>query len=302
MSRLFALIIAGTHFLLLLASLSPIDEASAKDPSPTRASPQRIVSLTPSVTETLFALGVGDRLVGVTTYCDYPAQARRLPKIGNFSNPSVEAVLAKQPDLVVGVSQGANHETIRHMERLGLRVLLMSVSSLSDIFNSISLLSREVGRQQAGEKLKSLIQGSIDRVTERIAGTKRRRVLMVVGLRPLVAVGGGTYIDELLTLAGGENIAAVTSLPWPHLSREYVIAKAPQVIIEGGMGSEHDAPGKRWGDLSSIPAVKENRVYSYLSDKILRPGPRIGEALEELARLIHPERFVPPHEKSGKEK
>ena len=290
-----------TIWVLSLAVLFLPGEVLGKDPSsstPSMTVPQRIVSLAPSVTETLFALGVGDRLVGVTTYCDYPPQARLVPKIGSFVSPSVEAVLAKQPDLVVGVRE-TDREKIKRMERMGLRVVVISVSSLKDTFESIHFLAGIVGREEAGEKLGSQLQGQIDRIRARIAGAKRRRVLMLVGQRPMVAVGKGTFIDELLTLAGGENIAGVAPQPWPHLPTEYVVAKAPQVIIEGGMGSERGAPGKNWADLGSIPAVRDGRIYSYASDKILRPGPRVGEALEEIARLIHPECFVKDGKESG---
>lgn len=277
-------------WLLSFLVLSPTGESLGKGPSPA-APPRRIVSLAPSVTETLFALGAGERLVGATTFCDYPPEARRIPRIGTFVNPSVEAVLARQPDLVVAVRE-TDRETIRRMERLGLTVVVISVTSLQDTFRSIRLLADLTGRPEAGERLARRIQGQIDRVRRIIGGAERRRVLMLVGQRPMVAVGKGTYIDEILTLAGGENIAGVTLQPWPHLPAEYVVAKAPQVIIEGSMGSEQGAAEKNWAGLDSIPAVRDGRVYSYVSDKILRPGPRVGEALEEIARLIHPECFA----------
>jgi len=264
------------------------------------AVPNRIVSLAPSVTETLFALGLQDRVVGVTTYCDYPPEAKKIDKIGDFVNPSIEVILAKRPDLVIGVPEGTDQEKVKRMERLGLRVLLASVSSLSDILNSIKFIASVSGKKEAGEKLVLKIQAQINQVKRRVEGAQRRRVLLLVGLRPLVAVGKGTFIDELITLAGGENIAAAAPHPWPHLPVEYVVAKAPQVIIEGVMGSEREEPRKRWSDLKSIPAVKEDRIYFLPSDKILRPGPRVGVALEELGRLIHPECFDGSHGKRGK--
>jgi cobalamin transport system substrate-binding protein len=254
--------------------------------------PQRIVSLAPSVTETLFALGFGNRLVGVTTYCDYPAEALKLPKIGGFMSPSLEVIVSKRPDLVIGVSSATDPVKAREMERLGLKVTLISLASVSDILGSIKTIARLLGNPEAGEKLVDRITRQFDAVTKRVAPAPRRSTLLVVGLRPFVAVGGKNFIDELITLAGGENIANNAAQPWLNLPDEYVVAKAPQVIIEAGMGSERNQSAKHWADLKSIPAVKERRVYSYPSDKILRPGPRIGEGLEEIARRVHPECFA----------
>lgn len=256
------------------------------------ATPKRVVSLAPSVTETIFALGLGDRLVGVTTYCDYPAAAKRLPKIGGFMNPSLEAIVAKRPDLVIGVSGATDPAKAREMTGLGLRVNLISLSTLKDILDSIKTTARLLGAPAAGEALAGKIVAQIEDVKKHIQHVTRRSTLLVVGLRPLIAVGRKNFIDELITLAGGENIVGSASQPWLNVPEELVVAKAPQVIIEAGMGSERDDSNKRWRDLTSVPAVKEGRVYSYPSDKILRPGPRVGEALAEMARLIHPECFA----------
>jgi iron complex transport system substrate-binding protein len=254
--------------------------------------PHRVVSLAPSVTETLFALGLGDHLVGVTTSCDYPAQARKIPKIGGFMSPSLETIAAKRPDVVIGVSSATDPVKAREMERLGLKVTLISLASVNDILNSIKSIARLLGRPQAGERLVTRITLQMDQVKERVAPAPRRSTLLLVGLRPLIAVGGKNFIDELITLAGGKNIAGDATQPWLNLPDEYVVAKAPQVIIEAGMGSERDQALQHWADLKSIPAVQQGRVYRYPSDKILRPGPRIGEGLEEIARLLHPECFA----------
>jgi iron complex transport system substrate-binding protein len=254
--------------------------------------PRRVVSLAPSVTETLFALGFGARLVGVTTHCDYPPDVSKLSKVGGFMNPSLEIILAMRPDVVIGVQSATDPAKAREMERLGLKVTLISLASVRDILASIKSIARWLGSPQAGEKLVGKITAQIDQVKNRVARAPRRSTLLAVGLRPLVAVGGKNFIDELITLAGGENIAGNAPQPWLNLPDEYVVAKAPQVIIEAGMGSERGSADKNWADLGSIPAVKERRVYVYPSDKILRPGPRIGEGLEEIARLLHPECFV----------
>src|SRR5262245_23884628 len=254
-------------------------------------SPQRVVSLAPSVTETLFALDFGDRVVGVTTYCDYPSAAKRLPKIGGFINPSLEAIAATRPDLVIGVRDSSHPVKTKEIENLGIKVVLISVTSLDDILNSFRSIARLLGRSEAGNKLAHKVTRQFEEVKKRVAPVPRRSTLLAVGLRPLVAVGGKNFIDELISLAGGDNLAGNAAQPCLNLTDEYVVAKAPQVIIQAGMGSDRGTSAKYWGDLKSIPAVKEGRVYSYPSDKILRPGPRLGEGLEEIARLVHPECF-----------
>jgi len=282
--RLFALYfrLIGLFFFIALPSSS--DAASV-------GFSRRIVSLAPSLTETVFALGFGDRLVGVTNHCDYPAEAKNLPKVGDFMSPSLEVIAAQRPDLVIGVVGAIDPAKAREMERLGLNVALLSLSTVSEILSSFKRIAALLGYAEAGERLVRKLTLQFDKVTNRVAHTPRRSTLMVVGLRPLVAVGGKNFLDELITLAGGANIARNAPQPWLNLPDEYVVAKAPQIIIEAGMGSDTAAPARHWSDLKSIPAVKERRVYTYNSDKILRPGPRIGDGLEELARLIHPECF-----------
>jgi iron complex transport system substrate-binding protein len=280
--------ILTAYFFVLSVLVSDCARIFAGEP-PT---PQRIVSLAPSVTETLFALGFGDRLVGVTTSCDYPAEALKIPKIGGFMSPSLETIAAKRPDVVIGVSSATDPAKAREMERLGLKVTMISLASVNDLLNSIKSIARLLGNPQAGEKLVRRITWQMDQVKERVAPAPRRSTLLLVGIRPLIAVGGKNFIDELITIAGGKNIAGDAAQPWLNLPDEYVVTKAPQVIIEAGMGSERDQAAKHWADLKSIPAVQQGRVYRYPSDKILRPGPRIGEGLEEIARLVHPECFA----------
>lgn len=282
--RLFALYLRLIGLFFFIAFPSSSDAASV-------GFSRRIVSLAPSLTETVFALGFGDRLVGVTNHCDYPAEAKNLPKVGDFMSPSLEVIAAKRPDLVIGVVGATDPAKAREMERLGLNVALLSLSTVSEILSSFKRIAALLGDAAAGERLVRKLTLQFDKVTNRVAHTSRRSTLMVVGLRPLVAVGGKNFLDELITLAGGANIARNAPQPWLNLPDEYVVAKAPQIIIEAGMGSDTAAPARHWSDLKSIPAVKERRVYTYNSDKILRPGPRIGDGLEELARLIHPECF-----------
>jgi iron complex transport system substrate-binding protein len=284
--------VSAISLYLVFSTVLPNARAETDVARPLPASPRRIVSLAPSVTETLFALGAGDRLVGVTTYCDYPPEARNLPKIGTFMNPNIELVLAQHPDLVIAVPERADQEKLRILEQVGLKVTVLHISNLSEILKSIRVLAQIVGRRDQGESLARAIQTKVQAVQQRLSRAPRRRVLMLVGSNPLVAVGPGSYVDELITLARGDNIARSAGVPWPVLNLEFVIGKAPEVIIEAGMGSEKGMTAQKWADLPSLPAVKNGRILSYFSDKILRPGPRAGEALQEIGRLIHPECFA----------
>jgi iron complex transport system substrate-binding protein len=206
-------------------------------------------------------------------------------------NPSIELLLALKPDLVVALPERADQEKLARLRALGLKVALVRASTIKDIYQSIADLARLVGKEKQGEGLIKQVYQRVQRVSEKLKKSPRPRVLVAVGSRPPIAVGSGTYISELISLAGGNNIAAASSQAWPSLSTEFVIAQAPDIIIEAGMGSEQEAHTQLWSDLGSIPAVKNRRTHRVRSDKLLRPGPRIGEALEELARLIHPECF-----------
>jgi iron complex transport system substrate-binding protein len=257
---------------------------------------ESIVSLAPSVTEILFALGVGDRVVGVSTYCDYPERAKQIDQVGNFLQPNVELILRKQPDLVIAVPSPANRVPVESLNDLGLRVLVVDPDGIAEIYAAIGSIAAAVGEVSEGERLVRDIRARVDRVTGRLAGAPRRRVLMLVGRSPLIAAGSGTYQNELIVLARGTNVAADAGSAWPNLSLELIIAAAPEVIIDAGMGSEEeDTQSGRayWQKFSTIPAVRAGRLFGYGVYELLRPGPRIAETLEMVARFIHPEQFGP---------
>jgi iron complex transport system substrate-binding protein len=282
------------HFVVLLCLLWMPASLLASEARPTDADkpPARIVSLAPSITETLFALGAGHLLVGATTFCDYPPEAQKIPRVGSFMNPSIEAILARKPDLVIGIPERLDRQRAARIEQLGLNFLPVKISTVNELFDAIGLLSKVVRKESAARTILKSLRTQITDVKQQVSGAVRRRVLVIVGYQPLIAAGPGGYIDDLISLAGGVNVAASAQQPWPILSMEIVVAQAPEVIIEAGMGSERKTKETRWQDLGSLPAVRQARVHTYPSDKILRPGPRVGQALEELARLIHPECFA----------
>ena len=255
---------------------------------------KRIVSLAPSVTETLFAIGAGEQLVGICTFCDFPREVERIDRIGAYINPNVEAIVAKRPDVVIGVPPN-NPEAIVALQRLGLRAIVVRVDTIAEIETAIRTIAQEAGREAQGEKLLADVRQRMAAVRKRLEGAPQRRVLMVVGQTPLIAVGSGIFLDELIRQAHGINIAASAKQPWPHLSLEMAIASQPEVIIDGSMGSEETPDAEQqlgiWRNFPTLPAVRDGRLHGRLSSAILRPGPRLPEAFEELARLIHPERF-----------
>jgi iron complex transport system substrate-binding protein len=253
------------------------------------ATQMRIVSLAPSVTETLFALGAGADVVGVSNYDDYPAAALKLPRVGSFLTPNIEAIVALRPTLVIGLGLSSDQREMRALKSLSIPLLMVRDDSLDEIEESIEAIGMRTGRIDAEHALLLKIRGQIADVEARLAHTDKPRVVMLVGHQPTVAVGRGTYLDDLLKLARADNIAGSFPEQWPQLSIEYIIAMRPQVILDGQMGSDPETPSRFWSKYTTIPAVRGNRVYGYPQNPILHPGPRVGESLEMLARMIHPE-------------
>jgi iron complex transport system substrate-binding protein len=215
----------------------------------------RLIGLAPSITESLFALGVGSEVVGVSQYCDYPPEVQHLPKIGSFIAPNLEAILALQPTLVIGLPTTANLPEIRALQSVGIRTLMVDDGSVAAIVTGIQKIGEAVGRRNAAQKLVAQMFAQMNHIEERLAGVPPRSVLMVVGHDPLVAVGAGTYLDELIRLAHGRNIAEASGQAWPRLSIEYIVAIRPEVILDGQMGTDTPASSRFWSRFPSIPAV-----------------------------------------------
>ncbi len=255
--------------------------------------PKRIVSLAPSVTETLFALGAGEQLIGICTFCDFPREVARIDRIGSYLAPNVEAIVAKAPDVVIGVPPNSP-EAVAALQRAGLKVVIVQVDTIEQIEAAMRTIAHEAGCDTQGETLLGELRQHMATVRARLEGAPQRRVLMVVGQNPLIAVGSGIFLNELITQAHGVNIAADTNQQWPRFSLEVAVAKQPDVIIDGSMGSEEKDETQLfgvWQNFPELPAVRNGRLYGRRSYTLLRPGPRLAEGFEEIARLIHPERF-----------
>ncbi len=252
--------------------------------------PQRLVSLAPSITEDLYALGLGDRVVGDTDYCDYPPEAKHKPHVGAILNPSVEKIVILKPDLVVGTPEANRREVVDQLDRLGVPVYGVTAHSVDQTLSSIEDLGRVLGCEAESERLTQGLRGRVEAVTERVRGKVRPRVLFVVWYRPLVTAGPNSFIADVIRKAGGESIADNLHGEWPRLNLEDVISHDPDVILlpraesfSPSLEEFQRMPG--WKELS---AVKSHRMY-FVSDAINHPSARLIDALEEVARILHPQ-------------
>ncbi|HHV62051.1 MAG TPA: cobalamin-binding protein [Firmicutes bacterium] len=258
--------------------------------------PTRIVSLAPSNTEILFALGLGNRVVGVTTYCNYPPEATKKEKIGGFADPSIERIISLSPDLVLAVKMGEN--IVRGLEKLGVPVVVVDPKSFKDTLRVIRLIGQVTGRDGAAASLVSDMEKRVKSITERvkgIPGSKRPKVYYEIWHDPLMTAGPGTLINDIINLAGGVNVASDAGAPYPEYSLEVLLAKNPDIMIHSYGHAGGEAPAieeiKRRKGWSAMSFVKTGRIYLVNADIITRFGPRIVEGLEQFARIIHPELF-----------
>jgi iron complex transport system substrate-binding protein len=259
--------------------------------------PLRLVSLAPSLTESVFAMGRGDWLVGVTDFCDYPPEAKSKPKVGGSVTHDLERIVQLRPNLVLITQDGNPLQTVARLTQLGLPVFAVTPDSFGGILKSLLSLGRVLKAETAAAKLVQQIQDRASAVRRAVQSRPRQRVLYLVWSDPLVAAGPATFVGDLLEMAGGENIVRERSVGYPHLGWEEVVERAPEVIVV----TEHREPDRsatgvealrsNWSRWQSIPAVRSGRILELPGDTILRPGPRVVEGLEALSRAIHPEAF-----------
>lgn len=256
---------------------------------PSRVGPAtRVVVLAPSLTEIVYGLGQGERVVGVCAQCDHPEAATRVARVGGYLAPSVEEILGVRPDLVLVVPSPGNREAVRALERVGVRVLVSADRTLDDLWSAIASVADALDVPERGREMTERIRGELDAVRTRVAGLPPQRVLLVVGHRPLIVAGGGTLQDELLRIAGGVNVAADAGRAFPQVPLELVVAREPEVILDAAMGTE--AGGRElFASLSTVPAVRRGRIVPLAPDALFRAGPRVGEAAALLAGALHPE-------------
>jgi len=257
--------------------------------------PQRIVSHVPSITETLFALGLGERVVGVSDYCDYPEEAKLKPSVGDYFNPSIETIVAQAPDLVL---TDGHSESIKGLEALGINFFVIDPKDIDGILEDIELLGKITGVERKAKALVSEMNGSLAQVVSHVENAPKVRVFYVFDATDLNnpwTAGPGSFVDSLITMAGGENIAAQAQGAWVQFSIEQLVSSDPEIImIDASMGTavvseEELRAHPAW---QGVTAVKQDRIYTIDGDLVNRSGPRIIQGLEEMAKVIHPDLFT----------
>lgn len=271
--------------LVLISALSLCGSAMAKDPS------ARYISLAPSTTEILFALGLDKEVLAVSSYCNYPPEASKKEKIGDFSSPNVEKIAWLKPDFIfcTGLEQAP---VIEKLKKIGLKVYVCDPVSLKGLYASIEEIGGITSTKEKAAVLVENIKNRIASVSAKLKSiprSQRKKVFVEIWNEPLTTAGKGSYMDELITLAGGINIASDTIIPYSIFSQEEVIKRDPDCIIIAYMDKKHPAQNlkKRFG-WQKIKAVENSRVFNDINpDILLRPGPRIAQAVEEVYKRLY---------------
>ena len=264
------------------------------------AEPRRIISTAPSFTETVYAIGAGDRVVGVSVHCHFPKEVEAVAKVGSYIRPNIEAIVRLKPDLVLVHKE--QREVGAQLNRLGITTLALTNTSLDDTFTSIREVGAALGMTAQAGRLEQSIRGRLEALRRTTSEQPRKRLLFVVGRTPgrlegLVAVGKGSFLNELIAMAGGRNALADSLVTYPRISVEAVLRIDPDVIVD--MGDMADTVGvteahkqdvlKLWQRQADLKAVRSGRVYAVAADIFVVPGPRIAEAAEAFAKMLHQE-------------
>ncbi|HOR28537.1 MAG TPA: helical backbone metal receptor [Candidatus Sumerlaeota bacterium] len=289
---------------MLLTSLATTSAADA--PAAPDAAPRRIISLGPDITETVCALGAGKLLVGVSDFCNWPPEVLALPRCGGYLDPNYEVIAALQPDLIL--AQGRRHRVEQFADSRGIRVLMLEIDTIDQILSTIERLGVLLQREEEAARLAGRLRAEMERTAARVVAIdpdERPKVFLTVSRRAgsldqLSTVSGASFLGEILKLAGGRNIFAEIDQPYPQVSKESLLARQPEVILEfmpelqGADESRLSEIRSDWNALPSLPATQHGRIHVITLDHALRPGPRFTEVLDEIQRLLYPELNLAP--------
>ena len=254
---------------------------------------KRVVSLAPSITEIIFALSKEDLLKGVSRFSDFPAAAKKLPRVGSYVHLDLERIVALKPDLCIGIKDGNPIAVVRKLEHLGIPVYAVDPRDLNAVLETITQLGRLLGADEKADAIVSDMRARIERVKALVATSPHKPgVFFQIGVSPIVSAGTETYIHELIVMSGGKNLAE-GPVPYPRYSREQVLGLSPDVLMITSMarGASFDRVKKQWSKWPSMPAVQNNRILLMDSNLCDRPTPRLIDGLEHIAKAIHPELY-----------
>jgi iron complex transport system substrate-binding protein len=255
--------------------------------------PIRIVSLAPNVTEILFSLGLDEEIVGVSIHCNFPEKAKGKVRVGSYISLDFEKVTFLKPDLIIATGVGNTRDMVDRLGKLGFQTYVIYPKNFDDILKSIAHIGQVVDREKEARMIIEGMRKRSQRVIELTKGLPRPKVFIQIGDAPVVTVGKGSFADDLIRLAGGENIAKKEKEVYPRFGMEEILKRSPEVIVISSMNPKGDYQKilQEWTRWKTIPAVKNGRIHLIDSDLLDRPSPRIIDGLEELAKVLHPERF-----------
>lgn len=249
---------------------------------------QRIVSLAPSITETLFAIGAGVQVAGVTDYCNYPRETATKPKVGGVINPNIEAIAGLSPDLIVLSMEGNVREDFNKILSLGIPVFVTNPRSFEDIRRSIIQMGELTGHQHSAAVLVARMKVREDSISALVSQRPKMRALLFVSLQPLIVVGGDNFVDEIIRRAGAVNPAASSGISYPAYSREAILADDPDVILlTSDLSSDVPELTNLYPEWRNLRAIRSGRVFRVDADLVSRPGPRAVEGLLAISNLLH---------------
>jgi iron complex transport system substrate-binding protein len=252
---------------------------------------QRIVSLAPSITEILFALGLGDRIIGVTKHCDYPAEALTKTRVGSYIDLNIEMILALKPDLVIATADGNEKGSIERLAVFKIPILVTNPKNLDEVFETVKTIGRITQKGPQAEIIIRSLKKRAHKVVQDCLPLSRPKIFLQINDHPLITVGRDTFHNHLIKLAGGINISGNDTNKYPKYSLEQVLRSKPDVLLITSMerGVLAERKKERWKQWGQIPAVKQGRIHILNSDLLDRPSPRLVDGLEALAKAIHPE-------------
>jgi iron complex transport system substrate-binding protein len=255
--------------------------------------PKKIVSLAPNITEILFGLGLDQEIVGVSIHCNFPEKVQSKVRVGSYISLDFEKIVSLEPDLIIATGAGNTRDMVDRLERLGFPTYVIFPKNVEDVTRSVGHLSQLVGREKEGAEIIQEMRRRRERVVELTRGLPRPRVFLQIGEAPIVTVGKNSFADDLIRLAGGDNVAGNEKEMYPRFAMEEILKRSPEVILVSSMNprGNYQKIFEEWSRWKTIPAVKNSQIYLIDSDLIDRPSPRIIDGLEEMARILHPERF-----------